>query len=56
MYEHFTDAARRVIQLAHQAARRFNHEYVGTEHLLLGLVKAGTARTVAQTYIDMSLD
>jgi ATP-dependent Clp protease ATP-binding subunit ClpC len=39
MYEKFTDRARRVMQLADQEAQRFNHEYVGTEHILLGLVK-----------------
>ena len=42
MYERFTDRARKVMQLANQEAQRFNHEYVGTEHLLLGLVKEGS--------------
>jgi ATP-dependent Clp protease ATP-binding subunit ClpC len=42
MYEKFTDQARKVMQLAHQESQRFNHEYVGTEHLLLGLIKEGT--------------
>lgn len=41
MYERFTDRARKVLQLANQEAQRFNHEYVGTEHLLLGLIKEG---------------
>ena len=41
MYERFTDRARRVMQLANQEAQRFNHEYIGTEHILLGLVKGG---------------
>lgn len=40
-YERFTDRARKVIQLANQEAQRFNHEYVGTEHILLGLIKEG---------------
>jgi len=39
MYEHFTDRARKVMQLANQEAQRLNHEYVGTEHILLGLIK-----------------
>ncbi len=39
MYERFTDRARKVMQLANQEAQRFNHEYIGTEHILLGLVK-----------------
>ena len=38
-YERFTERARRVMQLAHQEASRFNHEYIGTEHILLGLIK-----------------
>ncbi len=43
MYERFTDRARKVImQLANQEAVRFNHEYIGTEHLLLGIVKEGS--------------
>jgi len=42
MYERFTDRARKVMQLANQEAQRFNHEYVGTEHILLGLVKEGS--------------
>ncbi len=42
MYERFTDRARRVMQLANSEAQRFNHDYVGTEHLLLGLVKEGS--------------
>lgn len=42
MYERFTDRARKVIQLANQEAQRFNHEYIDTEHILLGLVKEGS--------------
>src|SRR6202142_1733841 len=42
MYERFTDRARKVMQLANQEAQRFNHEYVGTEHMLLGLIKEGS--------------
>jgi ATP-dependent Clp protease ATP-binding subunit ClpC len=42
MYEKFTDRARKVMQLANQEAQRFNHEYIGTEHILLGLVKEGS--------------
>ncbi len=42
MFERFTDRARKVMQLANQEAQRFNHEYIGTEHVLLGLVKEGS--------------
>jgi ATP-dependent Clp protease ATP-binding subunit ClpC len=42
MYERFTDRARKVLQLANQEAQRFNHDYIGTEHILLGLIKEGS--------------
>jgi ATP-dependent Clp protease ATP-binding subunit ClpC len=41
MYERFTDRARKVMQLANQEAQRLNHEFIGTEHILLGLSKEG---------------
>lgn len=42
MFERFTDRARKVMALANQEAQRFNHEFIGTEHILLGLVKEGS--------------
>lgn len=42
MYERFTDRARLVMQFANQEAQRFGHEYIGPEHILLGLVKEGS--------------
>ncbi len=41
MFERFTDRARRVIVLAQEEARMLNHNYIGTEHILLGLVREG---------------
>ncbi len=41
MFERFTDRARRVIVLAQEEARGLNHNYIGTEHLLLGLLEPG---------------
>ncbi|HLN30307.1 MAG TPA: Clp protease N-terminal domain-containing protein [Gemmataceae bacterium] len=41
-YASFTDPARKVMTLANQEAQRLNHEYIGTEHILLGLVKEGS--------------
>src|SRR5438552_3428393 len=38
-FERFTDRARRALTLAQEEAERFNHNYIGTEHLLLGLVR-----------------
>ncbi len=39
MFERFTDRARRVVVLAQEEARMLNHNYIGTEHILLGLVR-----------------
>ena len=41
MFERFTDRARRVVVLAQEEARTLNHDYIGTEHLLLGLIHEG---------------
>jgi hypothetical protein len=41
MFERFTDQARRVVVLAQEEARMLNHNYIGTEHLLLGLIREG---------------
>jgi ATP-dependent Clp protease ATP-binding subunit ClpC len=41
MFERFTDRARRVVILAQEEARMLNHNYVGTEHILLGLIHEG---------------
>jgi len=55
-YERFTDRARKVMELANQEAQRFNHEYIGTEHILLGLVKEGSgvgATVLKQLDVDI---
>src|SRR2546421_8459566 len=56
MYEHFTDRARKVMQLANQEAQRVNHEYIGTEHLLLGIVReeSGSAAIILKN-LDIDL-
>jgi len=54
-YERFTDRARKVMQLANQEAQRFNHEYIGTEHILLGLVKEGSG-VAANVLKNMDID
>jgi ATP-dependent Clp protease ATP-binding subunit ClpC len=41
VFNRFTERARKVIVLAKEEARRFNHDYIGTEHLLLGLIREG---------------
>src|SRR5215207_7400984 len=55
MFERFTDRARRVVVLAQEEARLLNHNYIGTEHILLGLISEGegvAARTLAQLGIS----
>jgi ATP-dependent Clp protease ATP-binding subunit ClpC len=56
MFDRFTDRARKVMTLGREEARRFNHEYIGTEHILLGLVKegSGVAANVLQN-LDIDL-
>ena len=41
MFERFTQRARRVVVLAQEEARMLNHDYIGTEHILLGLIREG---------------
>ncbi len=55
MYERFTDRARKVMQLANVEAQRFNHEYIGTEHILLGLVQEGSG-IAATALTDLGID
>src|SRR3989441_7561312 len=50
MFERFTDRARRVVVLAQEEARMLDHNYIGTEHLLLGLVHEGTG--IASTALE----
>ena len=46
MFDKFTDRARKIIALAQKEAERFRHDYIGTEHILLGLVKEGSGVAV----------
>lgn len=55
MYERFTQRAKKVMQLANQEAQRINHEYIGTEHILLGLVKEGSG-TAANVLKNLDVD
>jgi len=56
MFDRFTDRARKVMGLARQEAQRFNHDYIGTEHILLGLVQeeSGVAASVLRN-MDIEL-
>ena len=57
MFERFTDRSRRVVVLAQEEARTLNHEYIGTEHILLGLIRegAGTGAKALES-LGISLD
>lgn len=54
-YGRFTDRARKVMKLATEEAWRFHHEYIGTEHILLGLVKKGSG-VAAKVLADFDID
>jgi ATP-dependent Clp protease ATP-binding subunit ClpC len=57
MFERFTDRARRVVVLAQEEARTLNHNYIGTEHILLGLIHEGEGVAAkALESLDISLD
>src|SRR5829696_3245407 len=57
MFERFTDRARRVVVLAQEEARLLDHNYIGTEHILLGLVhEGGGVAAQALTQLGVSLE
>src|SRR3972149_3186542 len=56
-FDKFTERARRVLSLAQEEAQRFNHNYIGTEHLLLGLVREGNgvaAKVLANLGVELN--
>src|SRR6266849_5112406 len=55
MFERFTDRARRVVVLAQEEARMLNHNYIGTEHILLGLIREGEG-VAAQVLVKLGAD
>ena len=55
MFERFTDRARRVVVLAQEEARLLNHNYIGTEHILLGLLNEGEG-IAAQALESLDID
>jgi hypothetical protein len=57
MFERFTDRARRVVVLAQEEARMLNHNFIGTEHILLGLIREGQGLAAsALQSLDISLE
>jgi ATP-dependent Clp protease ATP-binding subunit ClpC len=55
MFEGYSDRARQVMQLANEEAIRLNHEYIGTEHLLLALIKEGSG-SAAKVLRNLNVD
>src|ERR671928_31862 len=55
MFERFTDRARRVVVLAQEEARMLSHNYIGTEHILLGLIREGEG-VAAQVLVNLGAD
>ena len=55
MFERFTDRARRVVVLGQEEARELGHNYIGTEHILLGLVREGEG-VAAQVLVKQGVD
>ena len=55
MFERFTDRGRQVVVLAQDEARRLKHNYIGTEHLLLGLIREGEV-VAAQVLVKLGAD
>ena len=56
-FDKFTERARRVLSLAQEEAQRFNHNYIGTEHLLLGLAREGdglAAKILANLGVELN--
>ena len=54
MFERFTEPSRRVVVLAQEEARMLNHNYIGTEHILLGLIHEGEG-VAAQAIVSLGL-
>ena len=57
MFERFTERARRVVVLSQQEARELNHDWIGTEHILLGLIHEGegiAARAITSTGVSLA--
>src|ERR671917_1437960 len=55
MFERFTERARQVVVLAHDEARSLKHNYIGTEHILLGLVRENEG-VAARILLDFDAD
>jgi ATP-dependent Clp protease ATP-binding subunit ClpC len=54
-FEKFTERARKVLTLSQEEAQRFNHNYIGTEHILLGLVREGDG-VAAKVLVNLGLE
>ena len=55
MFDKYTDRARKVMSLARMEAQRLNHDAIGTEHILLGLLKEGSG-VAARALLNLEID
>lgn len=56
MFERFTDKARKTMALAGEEAKALNHEYIGTEHILLALVDPNTEGVATEVFLRLGAD
>ena len=56
MFERFTDSARKVMAIANEQVQLFNHQYIGTEHIFLGLIKEGGTGAEVLKNLDVDID
>ena len=56
MFERFTDKARKVMAIANKQAQQFDHKYIGTEHIFLGLVKEGGTGAEVLKNLGVNID
>jgi len=56
MYERFTDAARKIFNLANREANKLHHDYIGTKHILLGLIMSDENITAVRVLKNLGLD
>ena len=56
MFERFTDRARKVMAIANEQVQLFNHQYIGTEHIFLGLIKEGGTGDAVLKNLGVDID
>jgi ATP-dependent Clp protease ATP-binding subunit ClpC len=55
LYDRFTEGARKAMAFARQESQRFHHDFIDTEHILLGLMRVGDCTAVAALHMDAKM-